>query len=85
MAGLAAGQVVLPLRRFEAAAERAVEAHERIDVLVNNAGYSLHGPFEESGRDQIARQHATRVKLVEPGVIHTDFYARSADQADCEG
>ncbi|MBN1319558.1 MAG: SDR family oxidoreductase [Thermoleophilia bacterium] len=131
-----------------AAVRYAVEKYGSIDVLVNNAGYALYGPFEATTREQIARQFDTnlfglmevtrevlpvfrgqgggvvvniasmggrtgfplysvynsskwavegwtealqyeldplniKVKLIEPGVIKTDFYGRSMEPVDC--
>jgi NAD(P)-dependent dehydrogenase (short-subunit alcohol dehydrogenase family) len=54
----------------EAEAKRAVDVavarFGRIDVLVNNAGYSLLGNFEEFTREQIERQFAPNFW----GVVH---------------
>jgi NAD(P)-dependent dehydrogenase (short-subunit alcohol dehydrogenase family) len=50
----------------KAAADDAVKRFGRIDVLVNNAGYSLLGNFEEFTTEQIERQLATNFW----GVVH---------------
>lgn len=135
---------------IKTAVEYALDKYQRIDVLVNNAGYALFGPFEAATREQVARQFDTNVfglmavtremlpvfrrqkggvlinvasmggrigfplyslynstkwavegltealqyelkpfgiavKLIEPGVIKTNFYGRSLDPVDCVG
>jgi len=52
--------------RVKAAVGEAVMQFGRIDVLVNNAGYSLLGNFEEFTTDQIERQFAPNFW----GVVH---------------
>ena len=135
---------VLDASSIELAIEEGIQKFGQIDVVVNNAGYALNGPFEGATEDQIQRQFQTnvfglmrviklilphfrlnksgvvvnvasvagrttfpfhslyhgtkwavegfseslrfeleplgiRVKIVEPGVIKTDFYSRSND------
>jgi NAD(P)-dependent dehydrogenase (short-subunit alcohol dehydrogenase family) len=138
---------VLDLDSIHRAIQSTIEKHERIDVIVNNAGYPLHGDFEFCSKEQIEKEIRTnliglmdvtkeaipifkaqgggvfvnissiagrvgipryavynatkwgveglsealyhelkpyniKVKLVEPGIIRTDFYGRSMDQAE---
>lgn len=130
---------------IQSALHYALDKYQRIDVLVNNAGYAVYGPFEASTQPQILKQFDTnvfgvmemtrailpifrqqhrgtlinvasmggrlgfplyslynsskwaiegftealqyelkpfqiKVRLIEPGVIKTDFYDRSMDQ-----
>ncbi len=132
---------------IRAAIQCALDKYQKIDVLVNNAGYAAYGPFEATTREQAARQFDTnvfglmevtreilpifrrqqggvlinvasmggrigfplytlynstkwavegfsealqyelrplniKVKLIEPGVIKTDFFERSLDPVD---
>lgn len=61
------GQVlvaVLDIRdvaQAESVVEAALKRFDRIDVLVNNAGYGQFGPFEEVEPQAIERQFATNV------------------------
>ena len=46
---------------IKAAVKYAVDKYQHVDVLVNNAGYAVYGPFEASSADQIAKQYNTNV------------------------
>ena len=39
----------------------ALDKYQKIDVLVNNAGYAIYGPFESTTLEQIQRQFNTNV------------------------
>lgn len=141
---------VMDLDSIQTAIRYTVDRFPSIDVLVNNAGYAVYGPFESSTQAQLERQFNTnvfglmtvtrqflpifrqqksgtlinvasmggrigfplyslynstkwavegfsealiyelrplniKVKLIEPGVIKTDFYDRSMETTDNTG
>ncbi len=137
---------VMDRASIQTAIQYALDKYQKIDVLVNNAGYALYGPFEVASTEQIQKQfetnvfglmemtrailpqfraqqdgvlinvssmggrigfplysvynsskfavegysealhyelrdHNIRVKIIEPGVIRTDFFDRSMDHS----
>jgi NAD(P)-dependent dehydrogenase (short-subunit alcohol dehydrogenase family) len=80
-----AGCTTLPLDvtdegSMRAAVAEVTSAEGGVEVLVNNAGYGLHGPFEETSLDEIRRQFETNVfgavaltQMVLPGMREKRF------------
>lgn len=52
---------VLDLASIQNAVETGIKKFEKIDVLVNNAGYGAYGPLETFPRENIVRQFNTNV------------------------
>jgi NAD(P)-dependent dehydrogenase (short-subunit alcohol dehydrogenase family) len=46
---------------IQSAVQYTLDKYQRIDVLVNNAGYALYGPFEATEPAQVKRQFDTNV------------------------
>lgn len=46
---------------IQAAVKYAINKYQKIDVLVNNAGYAVYGPFEASTPEQVIKQYETNV------------------------
>ncbi len=46
---------------IRAAIQYALDRYQKVDVLVNNAGYAVYGPFEATTRAQAAQQFNTNV------------------------
>ena len=46
---------------IDRAAAQILNDYDKVDVVLNNAGYGLAGPFEAASRDQIKRQFDTNV------------------------
>ena len=76
------GDAVLPLRldvtdkaAANTAVDRAQSVFQRLDVVVNNAGYALLGAIEETGEDEARAQLETRTSIARVAPI--DEYAQS--------
>jgi len=52
---------VLDAKSIKDAIDKTLKKHGRIDAVVNNAGYSLYGPFETLKKEQIKKQYDTNV------------------------
>ena len=61
------------------AIENIVKENDRIDVLVNNAGYDLFGSLEESSLEKIKEQFETPVFFF----LSTSFKARATNKVFC--
>ena len=46
---------------IQTALKYAIDKYQKIDVLINNAGYAVYGPFESSTPEQIKKQFETNV------------------------
>ena len=53
---------VLDLNSIKTAIEEGVDQFDKIDVVLNNAGYGLMGTFESAKRESIIRQFGVNVQ-----------------------
>jgi short-subunit dehydrogenase len=52
---------VMDKETIAAAIQYAIKKYQKIDVLVNNAGYAMYGPFESATPEKIQKQFKTNV------------------------
>ena len=52
---------VMDSKSIRLAIQWTIDKYRKIDVLVNNAGFAVYGPFEATNQAQAARQFNTNV------------------------